>query len=197
MILMATNLEIEFKNMLTEQEYQQLLYKFSINEEQLWTQKNVYFDTPTGQLKKLEAALRIRVKNSTYELTLKTKQAVGLLETNQMITKQDYQALKYDKVLVKGPVYEALQSLSVDVNHLLVITDLTTKRAEVPYKEGLLVLDKSFYSDVIDYELEYEVTDYEVGLRHFNDLLKQYHIPTRETENKIKRATNAMNKKKN
>ena len=36
---MATNLEIEFKNMLTEQEYQQLLNKFSINEEQLWTQK--------------------------------------------------------------------------------------------------------------------------------------------------------------
>ena len=63
-MLMATNLEIEFKNMLTEQEYQQLLNKFSINEEQLWTQKNVYFDTPTGQLKKLEAALNLKNKTS-------------------------------------------------------------------------------------------------------------------------------------
>lgn len=197
MILMATNLEIEFKNMLTEQEYQQLLNKFSINEEQVWTQKNVYFDTPASQLKKLEAALRIRVKNSTYELTLKTKQAVGLLETNQMITKQDYQALKYDHILVKGPVYEALESLNVDLNQLQVITDLTTKRAEVPYKEGLLVLDKSFYSDVIDYELEYEVKDYEVGLNHFNELLASHHIPTRPTENKIKRATKAMQGIKN
>ena len=194
---MTTNLEIEFKNMLTEQEYQQLLNQFSIDEEQIWTQKNVYFDTPTGQLKKLEAALRIRVKNSTYELTLKTKQNVGLLETNQIITKQDYESLKYNHVLIKGPVYETLKSLGIDPFNLQVITDLTTKRAEVPYQDGVLVLDKSFYSDIIDYELEYEVPNYDTGLLHFKELLKQYHIPLRPTENKIKRATQAMNSKQN
>ena len=49
---MSTNLEIEFKNMLSESEYQQLLNQFSIDEEQIWTQKNVYFDTKAFDLKR-------------------------------------------------------------------------------------------------------------------------------------------------
>ena len=38
---MATNLEIEFKNMLTETEYDRLIQTFNIQEEQIWLQKNV------------------------------------------------------------------------------------------------------------------------------------------------------------
>ena len=115
---MSTNLEIEFKNMLNEDEYKKLLAEFSIDEEKIWTQKNVYFDTPTSQLKNLGAALRIRVKNNTYELTLKTKAEVGLLETNQLITRADYQALKHEHLLVKGPVYDQLKNLNVEIDHL-------------------------------------------------------------------------------
>ena len=188
---MSTNLEIEFKNMLDESEYQELLKCFSIQEEQIWTQKNVYFDTPSFDLKKNQAALRVRIKNNTYELTLKTKAEVGLLETDQLITKADYKTLKHDCQLVKGPVYETLINLGIDVNQLRVITDLTTKRAEVPYENGLLVLDKSFYGEVIDFELEYEVNDYNEGLNAFHELLNKHHIPKRPAENKIKRATMA------
>ena len=160
---MATNLEIEFKNMLTEVEYNRLLQEFDINEEQIWLQKNVYFDTKNSDLKHKEAALRVRVKNNTYELTLKTKKEIGLLETNQSITKTEYKALKYDQIFVKGPILDALLELGIDVNHLHVITDLATKRAEVAYEGGVLVLDKSFYGEIIDYELEYEVSDFEDG----------------------------------
>ena len=63
---MSTNLEIEFKNMLDESEYQELLKCFSIQEEQIWTQKNVYFDTHSFDLKKNQAARRVRIKNNTY-----------------------------------------------------------------------------------------------------------------------------------
>ena len=142
-------------------------------------------------LKKNQAALRVRIKNNTYELTLKTKAEVGLLETDQLITKADYKTLKHDRQLVKGPVYETLINLGIDVNQLRVITDLTTKRAEVPYENGLLVLDKSFYGEVIDFELEYEVNDYNEGLNAFHELLNKHHIPKRPAENKIKRATMA------
>ena len=186
---MSTNLEIEFKNMLDENEYHELLNYFSIHEEQIWTQKNVYFDTLSHDLKRQQAALRVRVKNNTYELKLKTKAEVGLLETNQMITKADYKTFKHDHQLVKGPVYDALVELGIHVDELRVMTDLTTKRAEVPYENGLLVLDKSFYGEVIDFELEYEVKDYHEGLKIFNDLLNKHNIPTRPAENKIKRAT--------
>ena len=188
---MSTNLEIEFKNMLSESEYEQLLNHFSISEEQIWTQKNVYFDTKAFDLKRQKAALRVRIKNNTYELTLKTQAEVGLLETNQMITKTDYTTLKHDHRLINGPVYEALMDLGININDLRVITDLTTKRAEVDYQDGLLVLDKSFYGEVIDFELEYEVKDYNKGLNIFNELLAKHNIPTRRAQNKIKRATAA------
>jgi len=188
---MSTNLEIEFKNMLNESEYEQLLNHFSISEEQIWTQKNVYFDTKAFDLKRQKAALRVRIKNNTYELTLKTQAEVGLLETNQMITKTDYTTLKHDHRLINGPVYEALMDLGININDLRVITDLTTKRAEVDYQDGLLVLDKSFYGEVIDFELEYEVKDYNKGLNIFNELLAKHNIPTRPAQNKIKRATAA------
>ena len=190
---MSTNLEIEFKNMLSESEYEQLLNHFSISEEQIWTQKNVYFDTKAFDLKRQKAALRVRIKNNTYELTLKTQAEVGLLETNQMITKTDYTTLKHDHRLINGPVYEALMDLGININDLHVITDLTTKRAEVDYQDGLLVLDKSFYGEVIDFELEYEVKDYNKGLNIFNELLAMHNIPTRPAQNKIKRATAAKN----
>lgn len=188
---MSTNLEIEFKNMLNESEYKKLLKHFYISEEQIWTQKNVYFDTTSSDLKRQKAALRVRIKNNTYELTLKTQAEVGLLETNQSITKVDYQNLKHNHCLVNGPVYTALINLGINIEDLRVITDLTTNRAEVEYQEGLLVLDKSFYGEVIDFELEYEVKDYDKGLNSFNQLLAQHNIPSRPAQNKIKRATAA------
>ena len=54
---MVTNLEIEFKNMLTETEYDRLIQTFNIQEEQIWLQKNVYFDTKSHDLKQKEQPL--------------------------------------------------------------------------------------------------------------------------------------------
>lgn len=62
----------------------------------------------TFDLNKNQAALRVRIKNNTYELTLKTKADVGVIETNQLITKSDYANLKHDHLLVKGLVYDKL-----------------------------------------------------------------------------------------
>ena len=39
-------IEIEFKNLLTQKEYQTLLYSFNATENKLFTQINSYFDTP-------------------------------------------------------------------------------------------------------------------------------------------------------
>ncbi|MDE5977625.1 MAG: CYTH domain-containing protein [Turicibacter sp.] len=191
---MSTNLEIEFKNMLTETKYKELLARFNIKENQIWTQKNVYFDTPHEALKAHHAALRVRIKNNTYELTLKTKATVGLLETNQLITKAEYTQLIQYHQFVKGPVYDALIKLGISINDLYVTTDLTTKRAEIPYKSGLLVLDQSFYGNIIDFELEYEVSDYQKGQTIFNNFLTTYNIPLQPAESKIKRALAATKK---
>ena len=48
---MSEEIEIEFKNLLTEKEYQTLLYSFNATENELFTQINSYFDTPDWDLK--------------------------------------------------------------------------------------------------------------------------------------------------
>ncbi len=55
-------IEIEFKNILTKQEFDTLLQWFQIKSEQFQPQTNYYFDTEDYLLKKNESALRIKKK---------------------------------------------------------------------------------------------------------------------------------------
>ncbi|MBS8263111.1 CYTH domain-containing protein [Mesobacillus boroniphilus] len=184
---MSQNIEIEFKNMLTEEEFHFLEKYFKIEPEQFKKQINHYFDTNSFTLKDHGSALRIREKESQFEMTLKQPAELGLLETNQMITtSQTEEALSTGK-LPEGEVKDAVGSLIEDTEPLQYFGSLTTVRAEVEYKEGLLVLDHSYYLNAEDYELEYEVTNESAGYKVFTKLLEDLKIPIRPTDNKIKR----------
>ena len=74
---MTKELEIEFKNMLTKEEYMRLLKDFSAFHNWPKTQHNHYFDTPDFQLKHKLGALRIRNKQGRFECTLKIPAPVG------------------------------------------------------------------------------------------------------------------------
>lgn len=75
------------------------------------------------------------------------------------------------------------------------IGSLTTHRAEIEYKGGLLVLDHSEYLGVEDFELEYEVTDEAAGKRIFISLLEEKRIPMRPADKKIARFMKAASKR--
>jgi uncharacterized protein YjbK len=188
---LSQEVEIEFKNLLTKEEYFSLLDYFKVNESLFAFQENHYFDTNNFALKDRQSALRIRSKQDAYTLTLKTPLEEGLLETNQTLQKEEAEALLNDGVFPFGEVNDTLQSLGIPTKRLHYFGTLTTKRAEIEYKNGLLVFDASFYMNVEDYELEYEVKDYDAGQKRFLSLLEERNIPTRKTENKIKRFYNA------
>jgi len=61
-------LEIEFKNLLSEQEYLSLFTHYASTKQPIW-QANDYFDTPDFELRKKGAALRIREKKQGLVLT--------------------------------------------------------------------------------------------------------------------------------
>lgn len=184
---MSQNIEIEFKNMLTEKEFHYLSSYFKLEPDQFKKQINHYFDTPSFTLKDKGSALRIREKGNEFELTLKQPAKQGLLETNQILTEgQANEALKTGK-LPDGEVKDAVSDLISNMNELQYFGSLTTVRAEVEYKEGILVLDHSYYLNTEDFELEYEVTDESEGFRNFSNLLTELKIPVRQTDNKIKR----------
>lgn len=184
---MVQELEIEFKNILDEEEYHRLLSVFSIDEDKQVVQENYYFDTPQFSLKDNGAALRIREKKGTYILTLKQPVERGLLETHQPLTEQEAKHMLNGGPIVEGDITTILNKLMIDPMDITYFGSLKTLRAEVEYKEGLLVLDKSYYLNQVDYEVEYEVTDEVIGKQLFIELLKQYHIPIRKTDNKIRR----------
>jgi uncharacterized protein YjbK len=184
---MSETIEIEFKNMLTKSEYESLLSTFKITKSQIFSQENHYFDTPDFALKDKRSALRIRVKKDLYEMTLKQPHQEGLLETTQIINKEEFSTAITSGILPKGIIYDRLSNISVSFSDIEYFGSLITNRAELPYKNGLLVFDHSFYLNYEDYELEYEVDNYQLGQQIFLELLSQHTIPQRKTENKIRR----------
>src|SRR5690625_3217904 len=86
---MAQQIEIELKNILTKAEYNNLLNALPFPKQPIW-QTNHYFDTKGMALKEKHCSLRIRHKQGQYTLTLKEPLPVGLLETNDQLTKLQY-----------------------------------------------------------------------------------------------------------
>jgi uncharacterized protein YjbK len=184
---LAQEIEIEFKNLLSQGEFMNLIKHFKIEETEFTNQENHYLDTGDFQLRNMQSALRIRNKKNTFTLTLKTPLEEGLLETHQSLSAQGAIDLLEQNVFPDGEVKDMLLELGLSIPSLRHFGSLITNRAEIGFNDGLLVLDKSSYFNKVDYELEYEVQDYKLGKKNFLDLLNQHGIPKRETENKIMR----------
>ena len=184
---MDQHIEIEYKNLLTKQDFERLQQFFKIESNQFFTQQNHYFDTKDFDLKSQASALRIREKNETFELTLKQPAAEGKLESNQMITKQEASAFLKDGQFPAGAVQVIIKQAGLNPLQFTCFGTLRTDRAEISYRGGLIVLDHSYYGGKEDYELEYEVEDAQAGQKIFMELLETLNIPLQKTENKVKR----------
>lgn len=184
---MSKELEIEFKNMLTQKEYEQLLEHFRYTAADAKTQVNYYFDTADFALKASRCALRIRKKHDGYECTLKTPAPEGNYETTDLLNERQAQEF-IEGISHEAPeVCEALQALYVEPAQLKMIGRLTTHRIEFDFQSGLLVLDYSQYGETEDFELEFEVADAQTGEQQFSDFLKSQQIPIRPADKKIAR----------
>lgn len=184
---MSESIEIEFKNLLTREEFNRLKDHFSVDLSQFKKQVNHYFDTASFSLKEHGSALRIREKGESFELTLKQPALQGLLETTQSLTAMQADEALKSGVLPEGEVLQAVAKWIADPDSLLYFGSLTTERVEFDYQGGLLVLDHSYYLNAEDYEVEYEVTNEDEGFIIFSELLAHLKIPVRQTDNKIKR----------
>ncbi|GAB2479090.1 CYTH domain-containing protein [Alkalibacterium psychrotolerans] len=187
---MKHELEIEFKNLLTEEEYQRLMRVHFSDSESGFTQKNVYFDTDTMDLKKSKCALRIRLKGNQAELTLKTPFEGHHHETTiHLDSNEAKEIIAEGRFTLPSELYaflvDKIDLADQDVNKL---AELTTLRHEKDFRDCLLVLDKSSYSNTTDYEIELESQSVETGKDVFNAILAEFSIPKRDTPNKIARA---------
>jgi uncharacterized protein YjbK len=184
---MSQNIEIEFKNMLTKEEFNQLKSHFQFKSSDFIKQENHYFDTLDFALKEKGCALRIREKKGRFEMTLKQPHPEGLLETNQILSDEQANVLLNGGQIMDGIVKAQITTLNVNTDDIQYFGSLITDRVEFPYLEGLLVLDFSSYLNVQDYEVEYEVSNRDIGESTFLNLLSKLNIPIRESKNKVRR----------
>lgn len=187
---MSKELEIEFKTLLTKEEYVKLCTKFQECKRNL--QINYYFDTSRFTLKASDIGLRVRMMDKDrYIITLKKKKGYALQEFNETINKETF-----DEFLNTGiiPIEEIRKEVEDIIKGQILknYMSLSTYRISFPYKKGYLAIDKCKYVDTIDYELEYEATSYESGKREFVELVREFGIVYKKSQPKIKRAYDAL-----
>lgn len=184
---MQKNIEVEFKSLLTKEEYERLIEKFGSSRSDLQT--NHYFDTSRFSLKAIDCSFRVRERNS-FEITLKRKKGYQILETNLSITEEEFEELKQTGYVNDDDLQDELLGL-IGTQKLNNFMSLSTLRHYLPYKNGVLFIDKSTYLGITDYELEYEAKSYHGGKKEFVEIINELEIQYKKAEKKIKRAYNA------
>lgn len=186
---MSQNVEKEFKNLLNKEEYEALIVAFDLDETEPTKQTNTYFDTPDFKLKGLNSGLRIRMYEDKGEITLKTPiQENEKLETNDDLTLDEAKTLVEAHLMkATGNVADKLKGLGIAPGDLVIIGQLSTIRYDFPGDKGTFFLDKSFYQDQMDYELEFESESLEEGALIFQNFLKLHGIKVRKAKQKIER----------
>ncbi|MEY8619568.1 CYTH domain-containing protein [Staphylococcus xylosus] len=186
---MTTNNEIEFKQLLTEKQYN-VIHKTYFNEIEPFKQTNFYIDTPDFDLKDHKSALRIRVKDEYLEMTLKIPAEVGLTEYNFETHVVPELNKPIPEQSLPSEIADQLTKMDIDLTKLIILGSLKTERLEKEINGNLLVLDKSTYLDFEDFELEYEVEDYDEGLIQFKSILEKFDMKHEIPANKVQRFFN-------
>ena len=188
-------LEIEFKNLLTADEHHTLYHTFFKTEEKQ-SLLNYYIDTENLDLRKNTLLLRIRVTAGEQMMTLKAPTEKGILEFNAEVDYDLSTARKMSHDDLPEIITHELKTRNIDVDDLIIYGSLTTERFETGYKDGLLVLDQSSFLGTQDFEIEYEVTDYDQGEKRFDNLLESYKIERRPEMTKSERFYQVLRKEK-
>lgn len=187
-------IEIEFKNLLTEKEFQEILKQYSFTAP--FVQTNYYFDTSAKLLQQKSIGLRIRLFQTTAEQTLKlstTKAEHQLTEITDPLTLTQAQALvQQNQIYLHGATANQLTRLKVKISDLQIIGLAKTERYLATLPAGLLTLDRTTYADhAQDYECELEIQNVAKAYQNkhfFLNLLAQNDIPNRAVTNKVVRA---------
>lgn len=185
-------IEKEFKNLLTKEQYEAIAGDYQSVFTKDITQTNSYYDYE-GLLQQHKMALRIRIVEGkeTGEITLKIPQSsLEVLEYTEVLPVDILNAYNHDKQFtLPTSLQEALENKGITLQIVNQTALLTTHRLEGALSENeWLVLDESHYNGKVDYEMEMEVRSLELGEPVFLGILEKYKIERRQAESKIKRA---------
>lgn len=166
------NLEYEARAMLTEQEYSLIKdeYLKKHNNAVFLINENAYFDTPDFYITDHHMVLRVRkINEDKKELTLKIQRPDVCIEINHNLTPEQEKDLYENGRIPNQPIRGMLLDSAVRLRDIKYITTLKTERIEIPFENYLFVLDKNYYRNKVDYNIEVE-SDSEI---HAKEILKE------------------------
>jgi len=187
---MNYNHELEFKTIISKHHYDQLLFNHRLLDN-IFLQTNHYFDTADLYFSSNSIVLRIRQKGDRfYKLTIKSQQEGNAYESHLLLSPEQA------KKMIQEGFNTNMYFPDIDLN-VSFIASIDNYRASMPYQQGVMFVDRCEYCGTVDYELEYEVTDYEEGHQQFLLFLDQHNIPKVPTRRKSDRALScSIDKKK-
>lgn len=178
---MTNNIEIEFKTNVSVDKYNELLQLFNL-ENNIFKQTNHYFDTVNFDLNREKIVLRIRQKGENkFKVTLKSQSEKGAFESHVLLKRDQAEEMIKNGFNTKD-FFE-------DLDYFVTFkASLINYRVSTPYEGGTLFFDRCEYCDIIDYEIEYEVCNYDEGLHLFELFVSKHDIPVIPTKRKSERA---------
>lgn len=188
-------LEIEFKNLLNENEYS-TLYDTFFKRVPGQSLVNYYIDTPDLELRSNTLLLRVRKDDGKQVMTLKAPTEKGVLEFHAEVDYDLDSRKDVAQAEVPDVIADELEKRHIGIADLKIYGSLETERHETEYEGGLLVLDKSSYLGSTDFEIEYEVSDYDEGETIFNRLMADHDISRRGEVTKSERFYRVLRKEK-
>lgn len=159
-------IENEFKIMLTEKQYEELLVSYDFK---TIAQTNHYFDTEDLQMSARHITVRVRELDGKFFLQMK------------LPTEVNFSRVELSRELENLPEMlsgEELTSLSgMECPSVKRIGTLKTIRSIWKFNGGELDLDRSEYFDKTDHELEIEFTDESSARAVLSEIAKKHGIP--------------------
>ena len=153
------NMEYEARVMINEEQYLNIrshYLELNIPHEEI-VNENYYFDTEDLKLTNSHKVLRIRkINDKKFELTLKIQEENGCVEINHILTLKEKNELLKNSPISYMPIVEKLLEYGVNPSEIKYITSLKTKRIEFKLENCLLVIDKNYYHNKVDFNIEVE-----------------------------------------
>lgn len=186
------NMEYEARVMINEEQYLYIrnhYLKSNYPKEEI-INENYYFDTEDLKLTNSHKVLRVRkINQKTYELTLKIQEENGAVEYNHILTNKEFDDLLNKTIITHKPIIEKLKKLDIDPSSIKYITNLKTERLEVKLENCLLVIDKNYFRNKVDYNLEVESSAESLAKSQLEEIIKPFGLSIKKDYiNKAKRA---------
>ena len=186
------NMEYEARVMINEEQYLNIRkhYLDSKYPKEEIVNENFYFDTEDLKLTTSHKVLRMRkINNSQYELTLKIKGENGDIEINHKLTNKEKDDLLENSIISYSPILDKLKESGIDPSTIKYITSLKTERLEVRLESCLLVIDKNYFRNKVDFNLEVESDTKSRANSQLKEIIKPFGLSIKKDYiNKAKRA---------